>query len=103
MTLTAQLLSKTPRVVHDHDWRGGLLWVLCAVLALGMLDKWDNADYFEREATKAHEALAKRDALESLPNPAIVLDAATAERYGLRLAEIAGGLDGERAKLRRAK
>ena len=44
----------------------------------------------------------RRTAVESMPNPAIVLDANTAERFGLRLAEIAGGLDGERMRLRRS-
>ena len=103
MTSTAQLIHRRPRVVHDHDWRGWLLWVLCAVLALGFIDANDNADYWQREAERAHAEVAKREALESMPNPAIVLDARTAEKFGLRLADIAGGIDGVRARMRRAK
>lgn len=103
MTLTARLTAKRPRVVHDHDWRGGLLWVLVAVLLLGWLDEMDNADYWQREATRANAEVAKRDALESLPNPAIVLDARTAEKFGLRLADVAGGIDGVRARMRGVK
>ncbi len=103
MTLTAKLIAKRPRVVHDHDWRGGLLWVLVAVLLLGWLDEMDNADYWQREAERSAAEVARRDALESLPNPAIVLDARTAEKFGLRLADIAGGIDGVRARMRGAK
>ena len=103
MTSTAALIHRRPRVVHDHDWRGGLLWVLVACLALGFLDKWDNADFWQREAERANAEVARREALESLPNPAIVLDARTAEQFGIRLAEIAGGLDGVRAEMRGKK
>lgn len=105
MTLTARLTAKRPRVVHDdsHDWRGGLLWVLAAVLLLGWLDEMDNADYWQKEAARASAEVARRDALESLPNPAIVLDARTAEKFGLRLADVAGGIDGVRARMRGAK
>lgn len=103
MTLTARLTAKRPRVVHDHDWRGGLLWVLVAVLLLGWLDALDNADYWQKEAARASAEVARRDALESLPNPAIVLDARTAEKFGLRLADVAGGIDGVRAKVRGVK
>ena len=103
MTSTAALIHRTPRVVHDHDWRGGLLWVLVSVLALGFIDANDNADFWQREAERANAEVARREALESLPNPAIVLDARTAEQFGLRLAEIAGGLDGVRAEMRRGK
>ena len=103
MTSTAALIHRRPRIVHDHNWRGGLLWALVACLALGFLDKWDNADYWEKEAMRANAEVARREALESLPNPAIVLDARTAEQFGLRLADIAGGLDGVRAELRRRK
>ena len=103
MTSTAALIHRRPRVVHDHDWRGGLLWVLVAVLALGFIDANDNADFWKREAERANAEVARREALESLPNPAIVLDARTAEQFGLRLADIAGGLDGARAELRRPK
>lgn len=101
MTSTAALIHRTPRVVHDHNWRGGLLWVLVSVLALGLLDSWDNEDYWKREAMRANAEVARREALESMPNPAIVLDARTAEKFGLRIAEIAGGLDGERARMRK--
>ena len=101
MTLTAKPLDRRPRVVHDHDWRGGLLWVLCAVLTLGLLDKWDNEAFWRAEANRANAELSRRNAVESMPNPVVVLDANTAEAYGLRLAEIAGGLDGERMRLRR--
>ena len=103
MTSTAQLIHRRPRIVYDHDWRGGLLWVLCAVLALGLIDKWDNADYWQQEAKRAHAEVARRDALESLPNPTIILDARTAEEFGLKLADVAGGADGLRAELRRMK
>ena len=103
MTSTAALIHRTPRVVHDHDWRGGLLWALVSVLALGFIDANDNADFWQREAERANAEVARREALESLPNPAIVLDARTAEQFGLRLAEIAGGLDGVRAEMRRPK
>lgn len=105
MTLTAKLLDRRPRVVHDegHNWLGGLLWTLSAVLALGWIDSMDNANEWRKEAERANAQVAHRNALESMPNPAIVLDAETAQKYGLRLAEIAGGLDGERAKLRGAK
>ena len=103
MTPTAQLIHRPPRVVHDHDWRGGLLWVLVACLALGYLDSLDNADHWEREANRANAEVARREALESLPNPAIVLDARTAEKFGLRIADIAGGLDGVRAEMRAKK
>ena len=103
MTSTAALIHRTPRVVHDHDWRGGLLWVLVSVLALGFIDANDNADFWQREAERANAEVARRNSLESLPNPAIVLDARTAEQFGLRLADIAGGLDGVRAEMRRPK
>ena len=103
MTSTAALIHRTPRVVHDHDWRGGLLWVLVSVLALGFIDANDNADFWQREAERANAEVARREALESMPNPAIVLDARTAEKFGVRLAEIAGGLDGVRAEMRGKK
>ena len=103
MTSTAALIHRRPRVVHDHDWRGGLLWVLVSVLALGFIDANDNADFWQREAERANAEVARRNSLESLPNPAIVLDARTAEKFGVRLAEIAGGLDGVRAEMRRPK
>lgn len=99
MTLTARLTAKRPRVVHDHDWRGGLLWVLVAVLLLGWLDALDNADYWQKEAARASAEVARRDALESLPNPVVVIDAHSAEKFGLKIAEIAGGLDGIRAEM----
>ena len=103
MTPTAQLIHRPPRVVHDHNWSGGLLWALVAVLLLGFIDQWDNADFWRKEAERAQAEVARREALESLPNPAIVLDARTAEKFGLRLADIAGGLDGARAELRTPK
>ena len=103
MTSTAALIHRTPRIVHDHNWRGGLLWVLVACLAIGFIDANDNADFWQREAERANAEVARRNSLESLPNPAIVLDARTAEQFGLRLADIAGGLDGVRAELRRRK
>ena len=56
-----------------------------------------------QEAERANAEVARREALESMPNPAIVLDARTAEQFGLRLADIAGGLDGVRAEMRRPK
>lgn len=98
MTRTAALVAKTPRVVHDHDWTGGFLWVLVATLALGWLDSADNANEWQKQAEKAKKELAYREAVESLPNPAIVLDARTAKEFGLRIADIAGGLDGVRAR-----
>ena len=101
MTSTARLLARRPRVTHDHNWLGGLLWVLVACLALGWIDSMDNADFWRQEAMKQTAENERRTELESLPNPAIVLDAATAEKFGLRLAEIAGGLDGERARMRK--
>jgi hypothetical protein len=101
MTSTARLTSRRPRVVHEHNWLGGLLWVLAAVLALGWLDSMDNAAFWQEEALRAQAENERRTALESLPNPAIVLDAASAEKFGLRIAEIAGGLDGERARMRK--
>lgn len=101
MTSTARMIFRKPRVVHEHNWLGGLLWVLAAVLALGWIDSMDNADFWRQEAMKQTAENERRTALESLPNPAIVLDAATAEKFGLRLAEIAGGLDGERARMRK--
>lgn len=99
MTSTAALLHRTPRVVHDHNWRGGLLWVLVSVLALGWIDSMDNADYWQREANRANAEVARREALESMPNPVVVIDAHSAEQFGLRLADIAGGLDGVRARM----
>ena len=101
MTSTARLLARRPRVTHDHNWLGGLLWVLVACLALGWIDSADNADHWRKEAARANAEVERRAALESLPNPAIVLDAASAEKFGLRIAEIAGGLDGERARMRK--
>ena len=101
MTSTARLLARRPRVTHEHNWLGGLLWVLSAVLALGWIDSMDNADFWRQEAMKQTAENERRTALESLPNPAIVLDAASAEKFGLRIAEIAGGLDGERARMRK--
>lgn len=103
MTSTAALTNRTPRVVHDHDWRGGLLWVLVSVLALGFIDANDNADYWKKEAMRANAEVAKREALESMPNPVVVIDAHSAEQFGLRLADIAGGLDGVRAQMRGKK
>ena len=104
MTSTAALIHRRPRVVHDADridWTNGGLFVLCAILALGWIDSMDDADHWKREATKAHAEVAKREALESMPNPVVVIDAHSAEQFGLRLAEIAGGLDGVRAEMRR--
>ena len=103
MTSTARLLARRPRVTHEHNWLGGLLWVLSAVLALGWIDSADNADFWKQEAMKQSAENERRTALESLPNPAIVLDARTAEQFGIRLADIAGGLDGVRAEMRRGK
>jgi len=103
MTSTARLLARRPRVTHEHNWLGGLLWVLCAVLALGYLDALDNEAYWRNEANRANSEVERRNALESLPNPAIVIDAENAHKFGLRLADIAGGLDGERARMRGAK
>lgn len=103
MTLTARMIFHKPRVIHGDDRKLGLTMALCAALTFAWLDSLDNADQWKREAERAQAEVAKRDALESLPNPAIVLDARTAEQFGIRLADIAGGLDGERAKLRRGK
>ena len=103
MTRTAQLAAKTPRVIHDHDWRGGFLWVLVATLALGYLDANDDANEWKKEAARATAENERRSALESLPNPAIVIDARTAEEFGLRVADIAGGLDGYRTRNWRPK
>lgn len=74
------------------------LWLLA-----NHLDYQDQIDYERAMRAEAEQQLQSDRALRGLPNPAIVLDAKTAERFGLRLAEIAGGLDAERAKVRGSK
>jgi hypothetical protein len=104
MTPDACLVYRRPRVTHvPHDWTGGLLWMLCAVLALGFIDANDNANEWRMEADKARAQLAQELAIASLPNPAIVISARTAQEYGMRLSEIAGGADAERMKMKGKK
>lgn len=80
---------------------------LVAIVALYLLaSTMDYQDQLDAERLAKEEAqlrLVEERALHGIPNPAIVLDARTAERFGLRLAEIAGGLDSERYGLRGAK
>lgn len=80
---------------------------LVAIVGLYLLaSTMDYRDQLDAERLAKEEAqlrLVEERALHGVPNPAIVLDANTAKRYGLRLAEIAGGLDAERYGLRGAK
>lgn len=80
---------------------------LVAIVGLYLLaSTMDHQDQLEAERLAKEEAqlrLVEERALHGIPNPAIVLDARTAEKFGLRLAEIAGGLDSERYGLRGAK
>lgn len=80
---------------------------LVAIVALYLVaSTMDYRDQLEAERMAKEEAqlrLVEERMLHGVPNPAIVLDARTAERFGLRLAEIAGGLDTERYGLRGAK
>jgi hypothetical protein len=104
MTPTAALIYRRPRVTHvPHDWTGGLLWVLCAVLALALIDANDNANEMRMLADTARAELAKERAIASLPDPAIIISARTAELYGLSLAKVAGGADAERMKMKGRK
>ncbi len=72
-------------------------------LLASTLDHQDRLDAAEAAREDAIAMLAEDRAIRGLPNPAIVLDAENARRYGLRLSEIAGGLDTERAQLRGRK
>lgn len=85
--------------VARNDWQRGLLLMLAAILALGWIDANDRAVEADDARQASERALHEDRALRGLPNPAIVLDARTARQYGLRLADIAGGLDAERAQL----
>ncbi len=69
-------------------------------LLASTLDHRDQLDAAEAAREEAVATLHEERALRGLPNPAIVLDAENARRYGLRLSEIAGGLDVERAQIR---
>jgi hypothetical protein len=94
----------TPRIVDEseadgHDWERGLLLLIAAVLTFGLIDANDRAVEAEEARSAAERELREDRAARSLPNPAIVLDAHTARQFGLRLADIAGGLDAERAAL----
>ena len=35
MTSTARLLARRPRVVHDHNWLGGLAFAMAYFIAQG--------------------------------------------------------------------
>lgn len=48
------MASRKPRV--SHNWTGGLLWVLCAVLALGWLDALDDKEYITRTVERKHSS-----------------------------------------------
>lgn len=103
MTLTASMIFHKPRVIHGDDRKLGLTMALCAALTIAWIDSLDNANEWRKEAERAQAQVAHRNALESLPNPTIILDARTAEEFGLKLADVAGGADGLRAELRRGK
>lgn len=87
-------------VTHRQDAiRAAQLSALVGLfLTASSMDYRDQLDA-ERAAREAAEAQLSADrAIRGLPNPAIVIDAANAQQYGLRLAEIAGGVDAERAR-----
>jgi hypothetical protein len=100
MTKTAKLAFRQPIIIHEHNWLGGLLWVLCAVLALGYIDANDNADQHRRHAKQAQEELRKeisrRPLPESLRSVTFVIEARNHEDLSNKLADIAGAADLER-------
>ena len=93
-----------PRVEHGHDWRGGLLWVLCACLALGWIDSADNADWHRQQAMQAREDLAREVASRPLPENlrrvTFVIQARTREDLANHLADVADAADLERHYLK---
>lgn len=90
---------------HGRDAKLSLQLVALVGLYLlaSSMDYQDQLDAAHARAEESERILAAERALHGVPNPAIVLDARTAERYGMRLAEIAGGLDAERQSLRGRK
>jgi hypothetical protein len=102
-----KLAYQQPRVELGHDWRGGLLWLLAAVLLLGWLDALDNADWHRRAAERAAAELQReldaRPLPPHLPPVTFVLEARTREGLKNRLAEVAGAADLARHKLREGK
>lgn len=89
-------------VTHRRDAirAAQLLTIAALYLVASTLDHQDALEQANAAREEAIAMLAEDRALRGLPNPAIVLDAENARRYGLRLSEIAGGLDVERAQLR---
>lgn len=93
-----------PRVELGHDWKGGLLWILCAVLALGYLDKWDNEVYWREKAREAEQReMRGRPLHDELRTVTFVIQAKTNEDLMNRLADVAGAADLERHYLRATK
>ena len=81
--------------------RAAQLTTLVALFIAASAFDYEDQLAMERSAREdAERQLADERALRGIPNPAIVIDARNAERFGIRLAEIAGGLDAERQKLR---
>lgn len=87
-------------VSHGRDAKlaAQLVALVGLYLLASSMDYQDQLDAANARAEESARVLAAERALHGVPNPAIVLDARTAERYGLRLAEIAGGLDAERLR-----
>lgn len=83
---------------HGREaWSAGLLMALVGLFLLASsMDYHDALDAERTARQEAEDRLAHLKALHGVPNPAIVLEARTAERYGLRLADIANDLDIER-------
>ena len=81
---------------------------LAAILGLWMLaSHFDYRDQLDMAHSAREAAEARADEASGferkLPRVTFVLDARTPEELKLRLAEIAGGLDGERARMMEAK
>jgi hypothetical protein len=87
-----------PRLKREATLLALLLFGLyMAIAAIGRMvqEHEQQIAALSMRAAKAEYQLAYERALHGMPNPAIVIDANSAKKYGLRIAEISNGLHEE--------
>lgn len=80
-----------------------LIALICAYLAVSTFDHQDQLEQERSARAAATEALRQERAARGLPRTTFVIEAKTPQEASLKLAEIAGDLDGWRARNRGQK